>query len=435
MQFNYKLVRIPLLFIIVSLKVSASDFGFTGEYIARSEFRNGYNQPIADSSDPGGFIAHRARVEGFFETGPVKMFASLQDIRTWGAVPTTKTNDEFLSIYEAYLEATLFEGFSIKIGRQELNYDNARFLGNLDWALQGRSHDFALAKYEINEVNHLHGGFGFNQERQSLTAIPYSASQYQNAQFLRYEYNGEKLKLATMIWNNGVDKLNLDSSNANVSNYTTTIGLPWIKYDFGFIDLSGSYYHQLGENEFSKSVSAYQAMGQVGIDYEVVGNKARSVVGAEVLSGNTIGEDDITAFTPYYGTNHAHNGHIDYFYVNGRWMNSSGLIDIYYKGRVSITEELFLQADFHYFNSHKPFVLDEADDSGFGSESRYLGSEVDFVASYSFSKELSFQGGYSRFFGSDNFLNLYSAHSPQQWAYFMIIFRPNGKSSTIGIPI
>jgi hypothetical protein len=35
----------------------------------------------------------------------------------------------------------LTEAFSMKLGRQEVIYDNSRIFGNVDWAQQGRSHD------------------------------------------------------------------------------------------------------------------------------------------------------------------------------------------------------------------------------------------------------------------------------------------------------
>ena len=33
------------------------------------------------------------------------------------------------------------EKFAFKVGRQEINYDDARIFGNVDWAMQARSHD------------------------------------------------------------------------------------------------------------------------------------------------------------------------------------------------------------------------------------------------------------------------------------------------------
>ena len=45
-----------------------------------------------------------------------------------------------------------------------MNYDNARFMGNLDWAQQGRSHDALLfTKQDADRNSQLHLAFAFNQ--------------------------------------------------------------------------------------------------------------------------------------------------------------------------------------------------------------------------------------------------------------------------------
>lgn len=75
----------------------------------------------------------------------------------------------------------------MKLRRQELNYDKVRFIGNVDWLLQARAHDFALVKFEKNNQK-LHFGGGFNQNQESLNGnILHSPNQYKAAQFVRYE--------------------------------------------------------------------------------------------------------------------------------------------------------------------------------------------------------------------------------------------------------
>lgn len=60
-----------------------------------------------------------------------------------------------LTIYflcmKLYVELLLASNRATRPGRQELNY-NARFLDNLDWALQARVHDFVLEKFEKAEA-------------------------------------------------------------------------------------------------------------------------------------------------------------------------------------------------------------------------------------------------------------------------------------------
>src|SRR5690606_7934902 len=119
-----------------------AQFTVDGQILIRSEYRNGYNKPIAEGLDPAGFIAHRARLQAGYKMDRFDFYMSIQDVRTWGSTSQANVTDGLLSLHEAYGEVSFGENWKVKLGRQELNYDNFRFLGNLDWALQARSHDF-----------------------------------------------------------------------------------------------------------------------------------------------------------------------------------------------------------------------------------------------------------------------------------------------------
>ncbi|MCY7359793.1 MAG: alginate export family protein [Rudanella sp.] len=68
---------------------------------------------------------------------------------------TTNADLNGLMLHEAWGEFSLLDTnktklgkeFTLKIGRQELVYDDVRLLGNLDWLQQARRHDMALLKY------------------------------------------------------------------------------------------------------------------------------------------------------------------------------------------------------------------------------------------------------------------------------------------------
>ena len=74
----------------------------------------------------------------------LKFGLTLQDVRVWGQDVstinrTTTANNNGLMLHEAWAEILLTDttlknkAFSLKIGRQELAYDDQRLLGNLDW--------------------------------------------------------------------------------------------------------------------------------------------------------------------------------------------------------------------------------------------------------------------------------------------------------------
>src|SRR5690606_34620990 len=136
----------------LSFTATYAQFTLDGQLVQRSELRNGYNSLINETSKPAICIAHRARLQAAYAMEGVSFFMSIQDVRTWGNTSQTKLSDNFLSAHEAWVEASVGENWKIKLGRQELNYDNFRFLGNLDWALQARAHDFILVKHEKDNM-------------------------------------------------------------------------------------------------------------------------------------------------------------------------------------------------------------------------------------------------------------------------------------------
>lgn len=442
----YKLVGITL-YLVFSIQCSFAQFSIDGQILQRAEFRNGQGRLIGVDQDPAAFIAHRVRLQTRYEMDGFNFYVSIQDVRTWGNTSQTKATDPFLSLHEAWAETSLGEHWKIKLGRQELNYDNSRFLGNLDWALQARAHDFALIKYEKESMK-LHFGGGYNQDGQFLSGNNYkTANQYKVAQIIRYENNWENFHISSLFWNDGRQFTALDTAG-NIMNealfYRQTLGLPTIKYSLGNTVISGFYYHQFGKDFLGRDMNAFDFSAQITQvlgSNEERGSSFKMTVGFEVLSGtsdNSRGENN--SFSPLYGTNHAHNGYMDFFYVGERFENSVGLQDYYLKSRYQINPNFFTQLDTHVFAAQTdvrlfgpggafitpvPLTLD-----------RYLGTEMDLSIGYIFNRAVSVQGGYSQIFASDTFEALQGQSeykNTQNWAYLMFIYRPNMKNRFVGI--
>ena len=120
----------------------------------RAEYRNGVGtltpKDFTGNGDTSsaGFISQRSRLSLNYKFEKLAFGMSIQDVRVWGQDASTISNADGsrLSLHEAWAEATLSDsmGLSLKVGRQELLYDDSRLLGNLDWLQQGRRHDAAL---------------------------------------------------------------------------------------------------------------------------------------------------------------------------------------------------------------------------------------------------------------------------------------------------
>ena len=406
----------------------AGQFEVNGQILVRSEYRHGYSTPIEDTLDPAGFIAHRARIQAAYTTKHVRLFMSIQDVRTWGSTSQANISDGFLSVHEAYGEILFNEKWSLKLGRQELNYDNVRFLGNLDWALQARAHDFALLKYEKDKAK-LHVGGGFNQIGQATSGNFFSTpNQYRSAQLVRYENALGKLDYSALFWNESRQN-QADSS----IHFMQTIGIPTLRYPMGNTTLSGFLYYQFGRDVQGKSVSAYDASAQVSHLFslnEGRGSSFRITAGAEIISGSRANQSNNTSFSLQYGTNHPHNGYMDWYFVGNNWQNSFGLTDLFLRSRYTHNSSLWFQADVHSFSSQA------APTDALGeSLHKYLGAEVDLVMGYLINESISVQAGYSQYFMSSTTeaLQGVSLSNTQNWAYVMLVFRPGSDAKFIGL--
>jgi len=417
---------------------SFAQFTIGGQYITRGEYRHGYGKLLSEGADPAAFISHRLRLQGTYQWEKISLYASIQDIRTWGNTGQAKLTDNLLSIHEAWVLLPINEFWSVQIGRQELNYDNVRFLGNLDWVLQARAHDFARVRYEKNNLK-LHLGAGYNQGGESLSGNTFTlADQYKTAQMIRLENKHGGLDYSLLFWNNGRQFIKRDSLNQITekdTRFTQTLGISNLTYKKGNAQVSGFGYYQTGKDLSARKVNAYDAGLQISYQFmlnETHTHRLKAMLGYEILSGtdqlNTLPESH--SFEPMYGTNHIHNGYMDYFYVGGRHVNSVGLHDVFARLTFHPATKMFLNLSYHSF----------AADAAIFNESmemkKSLGSEIDFTTGYAFNKALSLQAGYSQMFATASLEYLQGVTHPapvQNWMYLMLIFRPDSDKKYIGV--
>jgi Alginate export len=137
-----------------------AQFTLTGQMRTRTEVRNGLGNLVPTGSKTAGFTSQRTRLAFGYKWDKVTFGATLQDVRVWGqdASTITPADGAKLMLHEGWADIMLankadttmkfkvFDLLSLKIGRQELIYDDVRLIGNLDWLQQGRRHDMALLK-------------------------------------------------------------------------------------------------------------------------------------------------------------------------------------------------------------------------------------------------------------------------------------------------
>ena len=155
----------------------------------RAELRNGAFTLRQEGQEPAFFVSQRSRITGRYVYNKISIGLSAQNVRVWGQTgQITRSDGNLTTFNEAWAAYQFNEASSIRIGRQELNYDDERILGGLDWHQAGRWHDVALFRYEPESFT-LHAAAGVSQDNENVIGNFYSepGNNYKNLQMLWFE--------------------------------------------------------------------------------------------------------------------------------------------------------------------------------------------------------------------------------------------------------
>lgn len=199
----------------------------------RTEVRNGLGNLVLKGSKPAVFTSQRTRLSIGYKLDRVTVGVSIQDIRVWGQDASSISNSDGnrLMLHEGWAEISLankldssiklklVDQLSLKIGRQELSYDDVRLIGNLDWLQQARRHDMALLKL-LHHGWQADIGFAFNQ---NSDAFNLTGTGYVPGNIPQYVKNSNGTTVPTP---GGIIPL---SAGGSLSNNSSKTGAPiWI---------------------------------------------------------------------------------------------------------------------------------------------------------------------------------------------------------------
>jgi hypothetical protein len=434
----------PVLLSCAAFSTAEAQLTLTGQLRTRTEFRNGQGAPLPSGAKPAFFTSQRSRLSAGYETYRLKFGLTVQDVRVWGQDAstinrTTTQDNNGLLLHEAWAEIMLTDStsknstFSLKLGRQELVYDDVRLLGNLDWLQQARRHDAALLKFKRGPWM-LHAGVAFNQNKENASGTVYNSTapgyagntnggtNYKSMQFL---YAGKKLSGGNASFLFFADQF----SRFRMENTTKVFETgAWSRFTTGLyytntfqkLNLTASAYYQFGKNANGQKLQG-ELLSLTGL--YALSNKFSAGAGYDYTSGGNSGATN-RAFDPLYGTPHKFWGYMDYFYVASGFGNK-GLHDAYIKTKYKASQKLVLTADGHVFNSaSKVLATDNVTELN-----KHLGTEIDVVASYALTPVIGFEAGYSHFFSTGTLTapsvkNVPNAKNNSNWAYLSINIKP-----------
>ncbi|GAB2538795.1 alginate export family protein [Rufibacter soli] len=412
-----------LLTVVLAFSVSQAiaQFSLSAEIRPRAELRNGFKTLNGKKDDPAFFVEQRSRLNAQFQKEKIRLKLSLQDVRVWGSTNQVyKSDPSLFNVYEAYGDYLFTPQLAVRVGRQELDYDNARFLGNLDWAQQGRSHDAIRFMFTDSSGFSAHAGAGFNQsvpsEPTKLFDTYYGGlDNYKTMLYVWLHQDWSQSKLSLLVFNDGRQKP--DSTVA----YRQTYGLVG-DTKLGPVKLGGEFYFQGGQDVPGKKVRAFLAAANL----TVVTPVTPITIGVDYLSGTGRTDSKNKSFVPLYGTNHGFYGFMDYFYVgnnHGQEGRNTGLVDYYLKTNFKTGTNNALLVHLHHFASPVRVYEPGVENRQLGAR---LGQEIDLIFTQNLSPDFNVKLGYSQLFETRTLEVIKNKQSSglNQWAWLMVTFKP-----------
>ncbi|PWB28131.1 alginate export family protein [Flavobacterium sp. HTF] len=399
---------------VISTEMQAQELDVNLQIRPRFEYRNGYKTLLPYGQKGTSQISQRSRLNFDYKQDELKVKLTLQNTRTWGdVVPASTTDKNGIAVFEAWAQYNFTEKWSAKLGRQVLSYDNQRILGEQDWGQQAQSHDAATVTFQT-ENQKLDFGGAYNSTAENVLQTPYTVANYKAMQFAWYHRKFETLEASFLLLNTGYEYANADAKL--LIDYKQTFG-PYLTFKPGKLDSNLWVYGQTGKST-DQQVSAWNAGANVNYAFT---EAFKAGLGFEFLSGKDMndGSTVIKSFNPIFGTNHGFNGFMDYFYV-GNHLNNVGLEDAFLKLNYTVKKWQFSLSPHVFLAPSKVITpLNEELDS-------YLGTEVDFMATFNFKKDIVLTGGYSQMFGSETleFIKNGDASHTNNWAWLMISVNP-----------
>ena len=411
------------------LKAQEADnqFSLDAQLVTRGELRaGGFKADSLDKYRRTQFVLGKYRVTADYKRSWLEVKLSPQFAGIWGQGGAN------ISLYEGWANMQTKNGLFVKIGRQELEYDDERIIGNDDWTMTAPTHDVLKLGYD-GESHKIHLMAAYNQNADSIeTGMSYYAGglqPYKNMQTLWYHYDTPKKMFGISLVGMNIGMQSNNKKDPDATYYQQLVG-SYMAFRPKHWSLEGAFYYQLGKEEHGLPIDAF--MGSVkatvrpsenynifaGYDY-LSGDKFFSVPAEGHLG--LVHHDKIRGFSAIFGSHHEFYGAMDFFYMKNYYHGfTPGLQNLYLGGNVNPVDGLNLNAAYHYYAIATD--LDYLD-------SKTLGHEVDFSASYAFNKAVSVSAGYTYMHGTETMVRLQQIQEVTEqrqlhWGWLMLSVKP-----------
>jgi hypothetical protein len=343
----------------------------------------------------------RANITASLEKN-VSVFLQVQDVRLWGEETNTLTDfsAENFDLHQGYIDVRSGNGLLLgRVGRQEVNFGGQRLVGAVGWTQQGRSFDGLLLSGagELGKMNVFLAQLGNDitpdVDRDAQLVAGYGTIEVADDQ-----------AVDVYVIFNRVDNV---EGGANTDTEQATFGARWVGAAENLIyRAEGSV--QTGDRG-GTDVSAYMFGGRLA--YLFADGRATATLWYDYLSGDDDADDGkLKVFDTLFATNHKFYGFADLFLNIPAHTANQGLQDLALKLAVRPADDWRLSLDAHSFRLAK---------TG-GFDSGHLGEEIDLIATWNYSPDLSIQGGAAFVIQDDTWADIGRLSEDMTWLYLMM---------------
>jgi hypothetical protein len=417
---------IVLIFLSLWTNPIYSQLTIDGQFRSRAELRNGYRELASETNFAALLVSQRSRLILNHNDSNFVFRFSAQDARVWGQNWNQMPNNA-LHLHEAWAAYKVNKQLMLKVGRQELKYDDQRLLAVRDYSITGVTYDAALLLYNNNELElNFHWGAMINNMVETNFLVNYHFPlSFKYMSFFWFEKN-----ITDALQTNAIYLIDLTQKAGEPQTMfaRNTVGANAI---FGLTDYWGvrvGGYYQFGEHwmnfgtfgEEQVKVRAYSYNASIWLsplqNFKVSAN-------IDTYSGHdwSTSSDYFSGFNRLLAAGHAHMGFMDYFTsVDLREVTWAGMNDLFLRVDYKVSSKFNLQATTHYFLLNKP-NLKALWPFGYITVDKELGTELDLVANYRINSSFAIQLAFMSMFPSSTMELIKLNGGEPEFSYFSYV--------------
>jgi hypothetical protein len=385
-----------------------------GEVRSRTEYREGFRKPLADSLAGTTVSLLRTRLRMAYADEKIEAKIALQDARVYGQAGTNDTRSS-LGVFEAWGSYRVAPALTATVGRQGIEYDDKRLLTVSNWSQTGSAHDLLLVKYEPAGRFRLHWGLAWNNVADSEHERLYAVERSYKA--LTYLWLGASVGLwdLSALWIDDVfDQEQPDAGTWTRSFRHTLGGNLGLKRAEVPLSLYATAYYQFGRDPRNAPLDACLLAAK--LQYRI-GTAWEATAGIDYFSGSTAQEQregNNHTFNKLYGSNNSFNGMMEYWTT----LPAQGLCNAYGGLAFRPGAAWSVEAIVHTFA-----VAEKLE----GTDRKNIGAEIDLTLRCDLTPQLAVQGGWSVYFRNRQTDLLKATDTGARlprWGYVALTFKP-----------